>query len=757
MNKHSSLYSAIVLVFALLSGCVPATLPSPATSRPIAETINSTPLTPVPTTTPIPPARTPIPKVLLPVRGLYVQFERRGLPSQYWSGEVINGFNKVDDVVGHTVSEEVALQLDQIKQMGVSTITFELRSSDATYIPGPFEPPACNLSPALGLQYPQPRPVEITNLVAFLDLLQSKGMKVYLRLVNTHMEEQPPAKNELWLGTILKAIKDHPALDLVLFEGNAHLIDTDGDRVPDNCGIPAEPPLWEGPASVSAVYVKWAIDYAHSLGVPWRKLSAQAIVGDYFTFMQTPNAFNTDGHFWDPIFVLKGIFDDLKVPDEERTYAISFYEHRKCSTAQGIPCVDANPHAWAIETATNLFATIGRDNGARVVAVEMGVMTPVEKDWTTEMALESLVWIMQAYGIDGGCFWRWTDFTSSEELDPGVQTPIKERGTEYIYTPVKDVLDELYVQGQANDLSLTPEQIAPVFSAVSVTPLEVHNGEPFVLTASLGETHLFVTADLSAVDPSQSVPILFGQVSDGVYQATVTPNRWNAAPNGIKTIQIKAMDFWSNVSSTTLEIDLENPAPVLDAVPPDDSFNGTTLDGSKWFPDPTGGAAVAQDEKLVLSTGEKEAQSSASVKSYWSFPGDFDVQVDFQIGEGWRSPAQEHVDGAYLAAFIDGQDYRITRLRSSGEDKLFSWSSTGALTRDWSTNALAGKYRLVRTGTNLTLLFDIGEGWKELASTSVPEGAALIILGSASVNASMAFTTYFDNFKINSGLTTYKP
>jgi hypothetical protein len=45
----------------------------------------------------------------------------------------------------------------------------------------------------------------------------------------------------------------------------------------------------------------------------------------------------------------------------------------------------------------------------------------------------------------------------------------------------------------------------------------------------------------------------------------------------------------------------------------------------------------------------------------------------------------------------------------------------------------------------------------KLASATVPSDPAQITLGNASVNASMAFNTYFDNFKINSGLTTYIP
>jgi hypothetical protein len=761
MKKHASSFLIMLLLAALMSGCTATGQPPIATLTSLAASTSPTstaiPATIPPTASPAPPTATAIPKVLLPVRGLYVQFDRRGYPSEYWSGQAIREFNNYDDVVGHTVSEELSLQLDQMKQMGVNTIAFELRSSASTYIPGPFVPPTCNLPPTLGLVYPQPTALEIENLTSFLDLVQSKGMKVFLRLVNTHMEESPPANNAIWLGTILKAIKDHPALDLVLFEGATFLIDTNGDSIKDSCGIPAEPALWEGPGAVPAAYVKWAISYAHSLGLPWQKLSAEAIVGDYFTMTQTPNKFATDGHFWDPIFVLKGIFDGLNVPNDQRTYALSFYEHRKCSTARGIACQDENPHAWAMETVKDIFDTIGRQNGARVVAPEMGLLNPVEKTWTTSMALESLVWIMQAYGIDGGCFWRWADFQNSEELDPTLQMPVKQRGAAFTYNPVKDVLENLYTQGQANDLSLTPDSIPPVFSSATVSPSEVKNAEPIEISADLGETHLIVTADISGLDPGQPDPVLLNQVSDGVYQATISLNRWNAAQNGTKTVQISAMDFWSNTATSSVIVALNNPTPPLDAVPPDDNFSGKVLDGTKWTENTGGGATIAQDDRLILSTSGQTALSGAGVTTNWNFPGDFDVQVDFQIGAGWASPAHDHLDGAYLDATIGGQDYRITRLRSSNEDKFLAWSTTGVLTNDSINAALNGKYRMVRAGTTLYLLFDIGEGWQELASTSVPAGPAQINLGNGSVDASLGFTTYFEHFQINAGLTTYKP
>jgi hypothetical protein len=75
---------------------------------------------------------------------------------------------------------------------------------------------------------------------------------------------------------------------LVIFDGNTHGIDTNGDGVPDACGTPAEAPLHLEPGSVPARYVQWAISFAMSKGIPAHKLSSEAIVGSFFLESQPP-------------------------------------------------------------------------------------------------------------------------------------------------------------------------------------------------------------------------------------------------------------------------------------------------------------------------------------------------------------------------------------------------------------------------------------------------------------------------------------
>ncbi|MEW6721520.1 MAG: Ig-like domain-containing protein, partial [Thermodesulfobacteriota bacterium] len=372
--------------------------------------------------------------------GLWALFERRGIEErlgwsgEYWCGQIIQNWDQFDTVVDNTVSQEVSLQLDKMKAMGVNTITFSCNASDNTYT-GTWTPPDCNAPPTGGFQFPQPTATELANLPRFFDMVQSKGMKVWLSLINTHMEQQPPTNSQTWLGAILGAIGNHPALDLVLFDGSPYVVGT-------TCGIPAEAPLWFGPGSVPAKYVQWAIGFAMSQGIPARKLSAEAIVGDFFVDSMPPAGDEaTDNHLWPPISVLKSIYDNLNIPASQRTYALSLYEHRKCSTGQDLPCTDLNPHDWADQTLQNVISVVG--SGPRIVIPEMGDMTPVDQvNWNTERALESIVFLLQKYGIDGGSFWIWTNEDIDRDSDPFYADAVKRRGVDFIYNPVqKEVID----------------------------------------------------------------------------------------------------------------------------------------------------------------------------------------------------------------------------------------------------------------------------------------------------------------------------
>jgi hypothetical protein len=395
----------------------------------------------------------PVGHYLVATRGLDVQFERRGSTTGYNPGEVLQTWNEFDDVVGSTVAAEVSRQLDHMKALGVNEIWYPLRSSDAGYDPN-FVPPACPVPEVLGLRWPQPTPTELAALGAFFDLVQRKGMKVTLELQNNHMEDQSDSAR--WLGAILDSVKDQPGLDLVQFDGNVHALDLNGDGIDETCGVPSEAPLWLGPTSRAGSYVRFAIALALANGLPAQKLSAESIVGNYFTDSH-PVAYGdaTDGHFWAPVESMKAIFDSLGIPPAQRTYALSFYEHRKCNRTvvpNSYPCVDADPQSWAEESLRRIRDLVGSQ--PRLVASEMGGWTPVEAGWPTSDAVEGLVSLFQRFGVSGGAFWRWTNFSDSEDGDPTVATPVKRRGTAYIYndplvSAIRD-MDGFHLDGIVN-------------------------------------------------------------------------------------------------------------------------------------------------------------------------------------------------------------------------------------------------------------------------------------------------------------------
>ena len=397
------------------------------------------------------PSDTPIGGRLLWARGLWAGFERRGWPNGYHSGDLIRDFDKPDaelqQLIGPgstsaTVRDEVALQLDRMRAMGVNLVVLELRSTDANFLPGPRTPPECNVAPALGLLYPRPAARDLANLVAFLDLLESKGMRVLLVLNNTHMEEQPALNNSAWLGSIIDAVKGHAALDTLIFGGDAHTITVAGAA---QCGGQSEAPLWLGPRSYAGAYVKWALAHARARGVPAGKLSAEAIVGNYFIDSLPPPAGDdaADASLWHPVVAMKRIFDELSWPEPERTYALSLYSHRKCLNPNALPgsCSDAGAHAWMDESLGNVRRIVG--DQARVIAAEFGVYDPASADWSAEQAFESVTALMALHGVEGGAWWTWTEIDDATQSQRGAQA-IKRRGLDFSYNPVQRELVAAY-------------------------------------------------------------------------------------------------------------------------------------------------------------------------------------------------------------------------------------------------------------------------------------------------------------------------
>ena len=376
-------------------------------------------------------ASAPIGRYPLQTRGVVTKFENPSSPYGWGNGDTIK------QVASASGRAAVAEQFDRMRAMGVNEVSFELRTADSVFVPGARTPPGCNDAPFDGLQWPQPTQYELAGLSAFFDLARSKGVHVALMLENTHMEEQPPTNSTQWLGAILSVVKDKPALDYITFGGDEHLLDLNGDGIRESCGGQSEAPLWLGASAVGSRYVAWAIRYGMSLGLPASKLTAEAIVGAFEDLL------GEGPQFWRPILVLKQIFDEIGIPQAKRTYALSLYEHRKCTLPPwlSIACTEQSPHEWADATLRSIVATVG--SGARLTAPEFGDATPVEAPWPTAKAVESLGVLMQQYGVDGGDFWVWVWLGPIN--DPTLADPVVIRGHYPVaYNPVQRELADLY-------------------------------------------------------------------------------------------------------------------------------------------------------------------------------------------------------------------------------------------------------------------------------------------------------------------------
>jgi arabinogalactan endo-1,4-beta-galactosidase len=366
------------------------------------------------------------------------------------------------------------------------------------------------------------------------------------------------------------------------------------------------------------------------------------------------------------------------------------------------------------------------------------------------------------FNLEGQAKWV-RDFLNIAESNPQIEAVfyfypdnylIESFGSAALFSDDKHPKPALYEFNKFQ--SATIDTISPVVKSILIEPTVVKNSDVLKVTVDCGEIGLHVTVDISELDSTKTSSVMLTHDVDGTYKGEIQISSANEIGNGIKPITVEAIDSSGNIGNATANVELKNFTSVIDEELPHDSFDGVALDISKWKLESYGGGIVKQNEKLILSTDDKQEFSSARIQSVWKLTGNFDIQVDFHIGEGWSCPTKEHLDGAILGVLINGQSYHITRLiRDDAANMLFAWDSGSTIGGQLYTDVLSGKYRLVRVGTTLTLLYDIGNGWQELASGTVPLSPANVYMGNGSINASHAFTTYFDNFLINSGITTY--
>ena len=376
----------------------------------------------------------------LAIRGVRAMFERRGAPNGIYDGELLKQFDSLETSVGTTTSAEVAQQMDLMRSLGINAISFMIVATDSASNAPNIAPPDCYVPPSAGARWPRPTQLELTNLVKLFDLAQQKGMRVLLDLSHTHFDETPTTNATTWLTALINAIKAHPALELITFMGDVHV----NNFGSPSCGLPSEPPLWLGPQNIVYQHLKLEVSLARSLGVDPRKISAEAIVGDYNIESQAIAQANAPAgsHLYSPIATLKQLFDELSWPDSLRTYALSMYLRKKCASSAPAGCTEVGPAAWADQTMRFVSSTIGTNPGTRALAIEYGVFTDGAS--TPEQSAATLTDVMRKYGMDGGAYWIWVETDNVYEASLPFAEAVLKRGATLQFNPVKDALVRAY-------------------------------------------------------------------------------------------------------------------------------------------------------------------------------------------------------------------------------------------------------------------------------------------------------------------------
>jgi len=167
---------------------------------------------------------------------------------------------------------------------------------------------------------------------------------------------------------------------------------------------------------------------------------------------------------------------------------------------------------------------------------------------------------------------------------------------------------------------------------------------------------------------------------------------------------------------------------------------------------------------LVITSDGSQPSSETAVYSQYYLPGDFDVQVDYQLDSTWSAMiapagAGSHFQGASFTIYFDGQSsLTLFRDRTASDDLLVLYGIAEGQTVVMGVpfSDLSGTLRISRSGMLIEFMALKGGSWTTVGSWTGPIRQAVFSLGSGNVNAMNSVTTTFRNFKINSGVTNFQ-
>jgi hypothetical protein len=186
----------------------------------------------------------------------------------------------------------------------------------------------------------------------------------------------------------------------------------------------------------------------------------------------------------------------------------------------------------------------------------------------------------------------------------------------------------------------------------------------------------------------------------------------------------------------------------MEDINPNDDF-ASTINTSRWTP---GGTASIVSGRLKLQGGTALG-GSANVASTWRLKGDFDLQVDYDASSQ-PVPSSGNIQTVLVVRGTISNYYVIQQKYPAGTHDYTAWTTqTNGSFGTSSVNQSSGKFRLARSGSNITAYFWGGSSWTTLGSITNADTTDMEILNYTYNNAALSSTSiaYFDNFTVNSG------
>jgi uncharacterized protein (TIGR03437 family) len=198
-----------------------------------------------------------------------------------------------------------------------------------------------------------------------------------------------------------------------------------------------------------------------------------------------------------------------------------------------------------------------------------------------------------------------------------------------------------------------------------------------------------------------------------------------------------------------------------------DTFTANRIDRTRWDAYLQNGATASPGAGLSMSFSSSTGNSQAHLYTFFHLTGDFDVQVDFQLGNNWTTafPATDpnpQLNGGGLIVYLDQPNWMTIFRGRFANSQSFNFYSNVSLngsptSSSLPTTATSGSLRIVSAGGLYSFMVNTGSEWTRVATAPSWNQPVLIGLSGGTVNAHVGFAATLNNFQINSGNTDYQP